>query len=242
MLDRPSMKGNARLLMAAYTPAVYATAAVFMAIDGIITFLLPRLIGIQAELARFSTEVMTVPLPDVTPIQLNIPPLGGVLAAILFLFRIVISIGFIGYCLKISRNEKVEIRDLFDGFTLFFKIIRLEILRVVFTLLWSLLFVVPGIIASFRYSQAYFILMENPEKGVLQCISESKIMMRGKKTDYFILSLSFIGWSFLSSIFQMYLVIPLILIWLNPYITITKALFYNYICGHTTAETNLPEQ
>jgi uncharacterized membrane protein len=122
------------------------------------------------------------------------------------------------------------------------KIIWLSTLIGIFTFLWSLLLVVPGIIASISYSQALFILMESPEKGALECIRESKQLMKGRKMDFFVLMLSFYGWSLLSDFIQMFLYVPVFLIWLNPYITITKALFYNKARGYVQAEIELPEE
>ena len=66
--------------------------------------------------------------------------------------------------------------------------------------LWSLLFIIPGIIAVLRYSQAFFILAEDPSKGIMACINESKYYMNGNKGKFFCLSLSFIGWAILAMV------------------------------------------
>ncbi|XID91971.1 DUF975 family protein [Paenibacillaceae bacterium WGS1546] len=86
---------------------------------------------------------------------------------------------------------------LFSGFSDFFKPFLLYLLLIVFVSLWSLLFVIPGIIAAFRYSQAYYILIDNTGIGPLEAIRRSKAMMVGHKGRFFMLYLSFIGWALL---------------------------------------------
>ena len=67
-------------------------------------------------------------------------------------------------------------------------------------MLWSLLLVVPGVIAAYRYSQAFYILADDPRKSPHQCIEESKQMTMGNKMALFLLDLSFIGWIILAQI------------------------------------------
>ena len=61
------------------------------------------------------------------------------------------------------------------------------------------LLAIPAIIASIRYSQAFFILADHPEMGILDCIAQSKMIMTGNKMKYFLLILSFIGWMIIAS-------------------------------------------
>ena len=84
--------------------------------------------------------------------------------------------------------------------------------------------IIPGIIKGIAYSQAMYILAENPEIGGREAISKSQEMMRGHKMEYFILLLSFIGWSILAS-----LTFGLLYIWLIPYMNATYANFYQSI-------------
>lgn len=93
-----------------------------------------------------------------------------------------------------------------------------------FTSLWSLLFVVPGIIKACSYSQALYIIAEDPEIGALEAINRSKAMMDGHKMEYFVLGLSFIGWNLLAC-----LTFGILYIWLIPYMQTTMANFYNSI-------------
>lgn len=104
------------------------------------------------------------------------------------------AFGVTVYFLNLVRNKKPVIADIFSGFNYYLKTLGLMIVMNIFIALWSLLLIVPGIIASLRYSQAFYILADDPSKGIMQCIRESKEMMKGNKMKLFLLELSFIGW------------------------------------------------
>lgn len=108
--------------------------------------------------------------------------------------------GLSKYMLDFFRNKKTEITTLFEGFSYFGKAFVLLILMGVKIFLWTLLFIVPGIIATFRYSQAFYILIDHPEYSANQCLKESSQMMKGNKWKLFCLELSFVGWIILASI------------------------------------------
>ena len=91
-----------------------------------------------------------------------------------------------------------------------------------FTALWSMLFVIPGIVASYRYRQALYLLLDHPEMGIMECIRESKRLMRGHKAELFVLDLSFIGWALLS-------IIPFVSVYTLPYTESTYALYYDQL-------------
>ena len=93
-----------------------------------------------------------------------------------------------------------------------------------FTFLWSLLLVVPGIVKSMAYSQTFFIMNEHPEYAGREAIDASQEMMRGHKWEYFVLNLSFIGWFLLSS-----LTFGLLLFYVMPYYQATMAEYYRYL-------------
>lgn len=111
-----------------------------------------------------------------------------------------LELGVSIFFLATFRRHDVNVSDVFLGFERFGKALGLFLFRALFTFLWTCLFFVPGIIASIRYSQAFFILADDPDKGIRQCMNESKAMMKGNKATYFVLTLSFIGWILLSAI------------------------------------------
>ena len=89
----------------------------------------------------------------------------------------------------------VDIADIFVGFKEDAgSTIVLGLLKYIFICLWSILFVIPGIIASYAYSMSAFIQQDSPNKDWKYCIDESKKIMKGNKWKLFVLDLSFIGW------------------------------------------------
>ncbi|WP_242271510.1 DUF975 family protein [Bacillus cereus group sp. BfR-BA-01310] len=138
-----------------------------------------------------------------------------------------LTLGGYYLALHIIREKEVRIGQLFRWFTegnKFIKSFLVYLLVNIYLILWSLLFIIPGIIKSFSYAMTYFILNDHPEYSMNQAITESRRMMNGHKMEYFILCLSFIGWFILSVI-----TIGIGFLWLTPYFYTTKAAFYKEI-------------
>jgi len=87
-----------------------------------------------------------------------------------------------------------------------------------------LLLIIPGIIAALSYSQAFFILADNPSLSASEVLSKSKEIMDGHKLKLFFLGFNFIGWSFLCI-----LTLGIGFLWLIPYMKVSYASFYNEI-------------
>lgn len=130
-------------------------------------------------------------------------------------------LGLIGYFIKFARRQECDIENLFDGFRLFVPAMVLYLLVVVFTILWSLLLIIPGIIAALGYSMTFFIMNDNPQIQAMDAINLSKEMMRGQKGKLFLLYLSFIGWGILCV-----LTLGIGFLWLSPYMYTSMAYFY----------------
>lgn len=132
--------------------------------------------------------------------------------------------GFYSFFLKISRNEEVSCNELFKLKNLFWISIGVTLVASIFSFLGMLLFIIPGIIIALSYSMVYFVIVDNPELGVMDALRKSKKIMNGHKWEYVVLNLSFIGWYILS-----YFTFGILLLWLAPYIMVTTANFYNNI-------------
>ena len=132
-----------------------------------------------------------------------------------------LSIGIVMIYLNMAKGVKPNFSDVFNGFDLFSKSLLLQLLTEIFVFLWSLLFIVPGIIKSIAYSAAPYILAENPQKNVREILKESENLMMGHKKDYFILTMSFLPWIFLSA-----LTFGIGLIYVVPYMDMTMTNFY----------------
>lgn len=132
-----------------------------------------------------------------------------------------LSFGVIYYTMKYARGEAVDINDIFKFKKQWIPTFLLTFLISLFTSLWMLLLIIPGIIAALSYSMAMYIYCDE-EKEPMECIRASKDMMNGYKWDYFVFGLSFIGWSILGA-----LTLGLLYIWLTPYMTTAEVLYYD---------------
>ncbi len=111
----------------------------------------------------------------------------------------VLGAGFILYCMALRRGERAEYLTLFDGFSFVGRLIGLCLLMDLFIGLWSMLFIVPGIVAAYRYRFAPFNLYENPDVGILGAMEMSRRQTAGYKGQLFLLDLSYLGWTLLAS-------------------------------------------
>ena len=166
------------------------------------------------------------------------------------------TLGLTIFFLALFRKHEVGVSDVFLGFERFGKALGLFLFQSLFIALWTMLFIVPGIIAAIRYSQAFYVLVDDPEKSIRECMNESKRMMRGNKAKSFCLSLSFIGWIILSGIPSWILesvagiiglpvfaqtivsiVGSLFMVPVIVYMNSTFAGFYEILAGHLIKET-----
>lgn len=144
-----------------------------------------------------------------------------VLAGAQFIIGGAVTLGYIKFNLDLVDGKKPQLSDLFSQFSQFGQAFLLQLLRNIFTVLWSLLFVIPGIIAVYSYAMAPYILYENPEMSGLDAITESKKLMEGNKWRLFCLDFSFIGWDILC-VFTL----GIGYLWLFPYREAAYAAFY----------------
>lgn len=125
----------------------------------------------------------------------------GLLAAVLMaLYSLVVSFGYYSHTLQKVRDEETSVGEMFSWFGMAGKIILLQVLKMLYIYLWSMLFVFPGIIAMYRYRMADYCLMDDPDISALEAIRRSKKLMQGRKMDLFTVDLSFFGWLFLESL------------------------------------------
>ena len=127
-------------------------------------------------------------------------PLATFVSILTELMSSVLSCGFVVYCMAIRRRETAEYLTLFDGFTFVGKIILLNIVIYAFTTLWALLFVIPGIIAAYRYRFAIYNLCGDPSLGIMEALEMSKRQTYGYKSQLFFLDLSYLGWYLLAAL------------------------------------------
>ncbi len=123
----------------------------------------------------------------------------------------------------VRTSNDVEIEDMFIGVkNNFLDHFMLGFMQAIFVFLWSLLFIVPGIIKTYSYSMSYYIKNDHPEYTWKECIDESRRIMDGHKMELFLLDFSFIGWIIVGI-----LTCGVGLFWVTPYMTAAHAAFYD---------------
>lgn len=178
----------------------------------------------NAIMADFAAEM------GIRDLQTGIAVFFGVIAVVVAVIAIlallytifvgnVMTVGGHGWMLRHLRGEEVSVGEAFAAFRIYKPTVVTMLVRGIYVWLWSLLFVIPGIIKAFAYSMVPYIIYENPNLTANQAIKMSKKMTDGYKGDLFVLNLSFIGWMMLSAITGGLVGI----FWSNPYMGLTHA-------------------
>ena len=148
----------------------------------------------------------------------GIPDVGAVIGLII---GGPMSLGAAIFSLNLAKNNKAEFSQIFDGFKNFAESLAAYLLILLYVLLWTLLLIIPGIIASISYSQTFFILADEKNIKAAEAIKKSKAMMNGFKWKFFCLALRFSGWFVLSI-----LTLGVGFLWFFPYVQVSFANFY----------------
>ena len=228
MIDRKQLKFTARGFLAGARPSpwmVVLAAAAVLQILSLLQSSVTNAAKIQSLLLEYynNPENYEELLSRIMAAQ---PGVGAwCIDLLLQIMALMVSTGVIIFVIRTVRDGKGSFGNLLDGLPVLLRVIGYEIVTYVFVFLWSLLLVVPGIIAAYRYRQALYLLLDHPEKSAWQCLRESGALMRGHKWELFVLDLSFLGWMLLSAMFA-----P-VTIWLDPYRAITNANYYNRLVG-----------
>ena len=235
-LNRPLLKQQAKGLIQTAQPSVLTTSAIFIALSAVFSILSSRLVGISYEtLERYMRFISDGKTDYALSVLLSARPSTSayLINIALEIVMSIVSVGFTLFILNTVRGTNAAVGNLLDGFGFFWRIILLNLVTALFVLLWSLLLIVPGIIASYRYSMATYVLIDHPDYGIMDCIRESKRITDGRKGELFQLDLSFLGWFLLTSLPY---VGYLISVWVTPYYAITRALYYERLSGHVTPD------
>jgi len=150
----------------------------------------------------------------------------GILFAILhFVIGGAVTLGYVKFNLSMVDRKPATFAQLFSEFHRLGAGIAMQLLRAIYTFLWTLLFIFPGIYAAYGYSMTPYILAENPEMRANDAITKSKELMNGNRWRLFCLEISFIGWSLLCVL----LTLGIGVFWLKPYMEASFAAFYREI-------------
>jgi uncharacterized membrane protein len=173
----------------------------------------------------------------------NVSPLGYLAIGTVTFLSIVISIVMLllGFIVEVGKSKfflegfkgDVDINKLFFGFNSrdYLPIIKAQGLAFIYILLWTLLFIIPGIVKGYQYRYVPYLLAEDPSLAPNEALSKSKEMTMGHKWNIFILDLSFFLWGLLSLI-----TFGLSTYFVAPYIEATNARLYNVLKGESNIQ------
>jgi uncharacterized membrane protein len=131
-------------------------------------------------------------------------------------------LGWTSFFLSFSRRQAVQAARIFEGFNYFAQALTAYLLMILFILLWTLLFIIPGIVAYLSYSLTFFIMADDPKLDGREAIRKSKTMMQGHRWRLFCLYWRFFGWFLLGVIS-----FGIGFLWILPYLKTALAGFYN---------------
>lgn len=181
--------------------------------------------GVAIGTVLFANIILEVDFAYRVTSELGAEGLSYSINLIALLLGGVISVGLCRFLLNMATGrEESRFDNLFSGFNIYLKTLGLNILITLAVVAGTLLFIIPGIIVSLMFSQAFYILSEDPSKSITQCISESVNLMTGHKWELFYLELTFIGWWLLAVI-----TLGIAALWVSPYQKLTEANFYLYL-------------
>ncbi len=232
-LDRSEVKNHSRQLIRNANSRVLTASLIVLALSVLTSMLSSRLVGLTAnEATRYLQYVQNGDADAAVSYLLTLTPTPGarLINLLLDCVNIIVGLGFTIFLLNTLRGAAPDLGNLLDGFNFWWKVLVLDLLCGLFVFLWSLLLVVPGIIAMYRYSMVNYLLINHPEYGIMECIRESKRLTSGWKAELFKLDLSFLGWWLLC-------LVPvigwLLTVWVVPYRNLSVLQYYERISGYS---------
>ena len=160
-----------------------------------------------------------------------------VIAAIYFILGSFVGVGYAKFNLNLVDKKESAFETLFEYFSYWKTTAVMRLLRGLYVFLWSLLFIVPGIVAGYSYAMTDYILAENPNLTAIEAKEQSKTMMYGNPWRLFCFQFSFICWDILAT-----LAFGIGHLWLTPYKQAATAAFYREVSGtEYIAEEDIPE-
>ncbi len=170
----------------------------------------------------------------VSGVPSGIPKIGGLIGLII---NGPISLGLAILFLSLVRSGEAKLDQIFEGFSRFKVALVTYLLMVLYIVLWSLLLIVPGIIAALSYAMTFFILADEKDVTASDALAKSKRIMDGHKWKLFYLGCRFIGWALLCV-----LTLGIGFLWLFPYMYTSMTLFYEDIKQQGPAEQATDQQ
>ena len=173
IIDRTAAKLQAKQLIRESQPSMLTAALLYTLLTALIGWLSLRLTGVDTntmnEMLRLASEGNS---EAVMEMMTKATPSAGasLIDSLLRLAMAVVGVGFSLFVMNSVRRSQPALGNLLDGFGMFPRVLFLIILQIVFIFLWSLLLVIPGIIAAYRYSFAVYVMIDHPEMSAMDCL------------------------------------------------------------------------
>ena len=223
MIDRIQLKREAKDIVRSARVSAYLFTLLYLAIVNVLDVI--RTYVNATVPAYMELYFPGIPVPEFLAQAVELPgTLVLFVSVMVWLLTTVLLAGYTLYHLGVRRGEEMGYTSLFDGFSFVGKVILLQLIMMLLISLWSMLFVIPGVIASYRYRFALYNLCENPEMGVMEALAMSCAQTQGHKMDLFVLDLTFVGWRMLSV-----LTLGIGDIWITPYVMQTNMGYFQQI-------------
>ncbi len=231
MIDRIYLKNKAKLLIFTSKPSPLLAGAVLTFVAFVLMFF--QYTGDVTEFSQltqsgqYTFDQMAAAIwSDFTSNTVHL-----IVQIAFSLINTYISFGLIYYSYRVAVGEEgLPVSEMFPPFLLYIKHMIITLMVSVLAIIGFLFFFFPGIAVLLWYSQAKYVLIENPKMSVFKCMKQSRIIMRGRVIEYLVLLFSFIGWSLLTSF------TVATGVWTYPYTNITYALYYKEISGASEKE------
>ena len=198
-LNRLALKAAARRIIREGKPPVLKAGAIFFAIQAVLTGLL---LWNTWRTAYFVDGMLY--FAEETPVQ-------TFLSIFLNLLGMLVGAGLVMFLMEVRRGEEPPYAAMFDSFSILGRIIWLQINIFVRVFLWTLLFIIPGVAAAYRYRFALYNLLEDPSLSASEAIARSKAQTYGMKLELLVCDFSFLGWMMLSA-----MTLSILDVWLAP--------------------------
>lgn len=232
MRSSREIRNDSRLIMHQNMRSILLISVGYLALTYLLSLLYSKLSGASEIIARYSDAYMIYLETGEMP-ALTVPVTSStakVLAALIYCADIVLSDGYKWYHLLRARGEKAGFMDIMPKGRFIIRLLCIEFASSLLMVIGLILFIIPGIIIYYRYRLAVYVMFDNPELGAFACMRESARLMRGNKFRLFKLDISFLGWTIAASLIST-LIAPILNIWLDPYMGIAHASFYNELAA-----------
>ena len=230
MIDKFELKTRARRIIGNSRPSAFTAALIYILVIYLFSYLSASLLNMnvtEADLQKAMSLIQSGRIEAASSFMSKFTPSVPNTAVdfLLQLAAVILRAGFIIFIINTVRRQEPCFGNLLDGFNIVFRVLLLYILEWIIIAFFAMLFIVPGFIAFYRYRMAIYLLIDNPDMSVFECLRKSAEMMKGRKRELFSLDMSMLGWLLLQCF------IPLAGIYTEPYTKTVYVLYYQRLAG-----------